>query len=42
VRRGLADFVSRERPDEIMATAMIFDHASRLRSYEILSTIAPG
>ena len=42
VRRGLADFVSRERPDEIMATAMIFDHASRLRSFEILSTIAAG
>jgi luciferase family oxidoreductase group 1 len=42
VRRGLADFASRERPDEIMATAMIFDHAARLRSFEILSTTAAG
>ena len=42
VRRGLETFVDRERPDEIMATAMIFDHASRLRSFEILADIARG
>jgi luciferase family oxidoreductase group 1 len=42
VRRGIAEFVEREGPDEIMATAMIFDHASRLRSFEILAEIARG
>jgi luciferase family oxidoreductase group 1 len=40
VRRGIAEFVDRERPDEIMATAMIFDHAARLRSFELLAEIA--
>ena len=42
VRRGIGEFVDRERPDEIMATAMIFDHAARLRSFEILAGIAAG
>jgi luciferase family oxidoreductase group 1 len=42
VRRGIAEFVERERPDEIMATAMIFDHAARLRSFELLAEIAAG
>jgi luciferase family oxidoreductase group 1 len=42
VRRGIVEFVDRERPDEIMATAMIFDHAARLRSFEILAGIAAG
>jgi luciferase family oxidoreductase group 1 len=42
VRRGIVDFVDRERPDEIMATAMIFDHAARLRSFELLAEIAAG
>jgi luciferase family oxidoreductase group 1 len=42
VRRGIAEFVERERPDELMATAMIFDHAARLRSFEILAEIARG
>jgi luciferase family oxidoreductase group 1 len=42
VRRGLEQFVEQERPDEIMATAMIFDHAARLRSFEILAGISSG
>jgi len=42
VRCGLEQFVAQERPDEIMATAMIFDHAARLRSFEILAGIAAG
>ena len=42
VRRGLEQFVAQERPDEIMATAMIFDHAARLRSFELLAEIAAG
>jgi luciferase family oxidoreductase group 1 len=40
VRKGITEFVERERPDEIMATAMIFDHAARLRSFELLAEIA--
>jgi hypothetical protein len=39
VRRGLAEFVARTRPDELMATAQIFDHAARLRSFEILAGV---
>jgi luciferase family oxidoreductase group 1 len=35
VRRGLESFISRTGADELMVTAMIFDHAARLRSYEI-------
>ena len=42
VRTGIVEFVEHERPDEIMATAMIFDHAARLRSFELLSEIAAG
>ena len=34
VRRGLADFIERHRPDELMLTANIFDHALRKRSFE--------
>jgi luciferase family oxidoreductase group 1 len=33
-------FVDRHRPDELMVTAQIFDHAARLRSFEILSQIS--
>lgn len=35
VRRGLADFVARHRPDELILTGQIHDHAARLRSFEI-------
>jgi luciferase family oxidoreductase group 1 len=35
VRRGIADFVQRHRPDELLLTANIFDHAARLRSFGI-------
>jgi alkanesulfonate monooxygenase SsuD/methylene tetrahydromethanopterin reductase-like flavin-dependent oxidoreductase (luciferase family) len=37
LEQGLASFVDRYTPDEIMVTAQIFDHAARLKSYEILS-----
>ena len=40
VERGLNAFIARHTPDELIVTAMIFDHAARLRSYDILSTIA--
>lgn len=37
VRRGLANFVDMTQADEIMVTAQIFDHAARLRSFEIVA-----
>ncbi len=35
VRRGLAAFIEEHGPDELIVTAQIFDHAARLRSFEI-------
>jgi len=35
VRDGIAAFIERHRPDELMITANVFDHAARLRSFEI-------
>jgi luciferase family oxidoreductase group 1 len=35
VRAGLERFTAQHQPDEIMVTAQIFDHAKRLRSFEI-------
>jgi luciferase family oxidoreductase group 1 len=37
VRRGVAEFARRTGADELMVTGHIFDHAARLRSYEILA-----
>ncbi|WP_293897630.1 LLM class flavin-dependent oxidoreductase [Phenylobacterium sp.] len=37
VRAGLADFVARHRPDEIIVTAQIFDQGQRIRSLEIVA-----
>ena len=37
VRTGLAAFIARHQPDELMITAQIYDHAARKRSFEILS-----
>jgi luciferase family oxidoreductase group 1 len=37
VRRGVNAFIARHKPDELMVTAQIFDHAARLRSFNILS-----
>ncbi|MBP1475209.1 LLM class flavin-dependent oxidoreductase [Frateuria sp. MAH-13] len=34
VRQGLADFIARHQPDELLLTANIFDHALRRRSFE--------
>jgi luciferase family oxidoreductase group 1 len=39
VRNVLAAFIERTRADELMITAQIFDHAARLRSYEIAADI---
>jgi luciferase family oxidoreductase group 1 len=35
VHRGLSQIVARYRPDELMVTGMIHDHAARVRSFEI-------
>jgi len=35
VRDGIRAFIERHRPDEVMLTANIFDHAKRLRSFEL-------
>lgn len=41
VRRGVRDFVERTGADELMITSQIFDHGARLRSFEIMSQVAP-
>ncbi len=35
LQRGLAAFIARHRPDELLLTANIFDHAARLHSFEL-------
>ena len=40
VRRGLEQFIERTGADELMVAAAIYDHAARLRSYEILAEVA--
>jgi len=35
VGEGIAAFVERHRPDELLLTANIYDHAARLRSFEL-------
>jgi luciferase family oxidoreductase group 1 len=39
VTRGLGAFVERTGADELILTSMIFDHAARLRSYEIAAQV---
>ncbi|HEY2230179.1 MAG TPA: LLM class flavin-dependent oxidoreductase [Xanthobacteraceae bacterium] len=39
VKRGLEAFIAHTRTDEIMVTGHIFDHAARLRSYEITAQV---
>jgi len=42
IAKGLSDFIARYQPDEIIATAQIFDHAAHMKSLEILSTASAG
>ena len=37
IAKGVREFVARYRPDEVIVTAQIYDHAARLRSLETLS-----
>ena len=39
VARGLNRFVEETAADEVMVAAAIYDHAARLRSYEILASL---
>ncbi|MGH6887300.1 MAG: alkane 1-monooxygenase, partial [Geminicoccales bacterium] len=39
VRRELAAFIARTRPDELIIAAQIYDHAAQLRSYEIAAEV---
>ncbi len=40
VREGIATFTARHRPDELLLTANIFDHAARVRSFEIAAGVS--
>jgi luciferase family oxidoreductase group 1 len=42
VRSGLESFISRTGADELIVTSQIFDHAARLKSYQIAAAIARG
>ncbi|HYW10547.1 MAG TPA: LLM class flavin-dependent oxidoreductase [Longimicrobium sp.] len=39
VRQGLQSFIDRTDADELMITAQIYDHAARVRSYEITAEV---
>jgi luciferase family oxidoreductase group 1 len=39
VRKGLQAFIARTGVDELMITAAVFDHAARVRSYEIVAEV---
>jgi luciferase family oxidoreductase group 1 len=39
VRTELAAFIDRHKPDEVIVTSQIFDHESRVRSYELLAEV---
>jgi alkanesulfonate monooxygenase SsuD/methylene tetrahydromethanopterin reductase-like flavin-dependent oxidoreductase (luciferase family) len=40
VKRALDAFIERTRPDELIFTGQIFDHAARLESYERLAQLS--
>jgi len=40
VRTGIADFATRTKADELIITSHIYDHAKRLRSFEIMAEVA--
>ena len=39
VERELHEFIEVTKPDELMIAALIYDHAARLRSYEITAEV---
>ena len=42
VQLGIKAFLQRHRPDELMLTANVFDHAARLRSFELAAEVLQG
>jgi alkanesulfonate monooxygenase SsuD/methylene tetrahydromethanopterin reductase-like flavin-dependent oxidoreductase (luciferase family) len=40
--KGIENFIAQTSADELMITSQIFDHAARLRSYEITATVREG
>jgi alkanesulfonate monooxygenase SsuD/methylene tetrahydromethanopterin reductase-like flavin-dependent oxidoreductase (luciferase family) len=42
VRREIAAFVARTGADEVMLASMTFDHAARLRAYQIAAEVRDG
>ena len=40
VRRGVEAFVARTGADELIVTSQIYEHAARVRSYEILAQVS--
>jgi alkanesulfonate monooxygenase SsuD/methylene tetrahydromethanopterin reductase-like flavin-dependent oxidoreductase (luciferase family) len=40
VEAGIARFVAETAPDELMVHTLVFDHAARRRSYELLAAVA--
>jgi alkanesulfonate monooxygenase SsuD/methylene tetrahydromethanopterin reductase-like flavin-dependent oxidoreductase (luciferase family) len=40
VRAGLEGLLAEVAPDELMVASHLFDHAARVRSYEILAEVA--
>jgi len=40
VERALSAFIERTHADELIVTSMLFDHAARLRSYELTAELA--
>jgi alkanesulfonate monooxygenase SsuD/methylene tetrahydromethanopterin reductase-like flavin-dependent oxidoreductase (luciferase family) len=41
VRRGLESFVALTKADELMVVCSLYDHAARVRSYEMVGEICP-
>ena len=39
VRQGLQNFIAQIQPDELMITANIYEHAARLKSFELISEV---
>ncbi len=42
VKRGLENFLERTQVDELMVVSAIFDHAARLRSFELVAQVRKG
>jgi hypothetical protein len=39
VKQGIAAFIARYRPDELMLTANVFEHAARRHSFELAAAV---